>query len=641
MRQLTPREIVAELDLHIVGQQDAKRAVAIAVRNRWRRQQLPEDLRMEISPKNILMIGPTGVGKTEIARRLAKMTNAPFVKVEATKYTEVGYYGRDVESMIRDLVESAISLVRSSEREKIQEKAEKKVEERLLDLLVPLSAKDAEPPKNAASSRRTRKHGLKVTRRETPEGKELHIAGILPKEQVATFTKMLESLAESLGTTPDGKSLKDDPQFQNLLNGDFVVKPGDLPPEMRSMLEQLESMTKNGDAGNADGAIAADPSVSASSASDPSASTPSLKKSETGKASENDSASCDCGDDDGDEEDEDDMDDFDDEDDVDGSDFDDEDEEEDDDDADSDADDEAVSESARKLAAELRESLRAQLKRGELENRVVQLTMKKKAPSPFMMINGSNDMLDSEMSGLFDKILPHKSVQREMTVKEARRVLLDVECDAMIDEEKVHAAAVEMAENTGIIFLDEIDKIVASEGTRNADVSRQGVQRDLLPIVEGTTVQTRYGYVKTDHILFIAAGAFHRNKPSDLMPELQGRFPIRVELKDLTQEDFAKILREPKNSLPKQYEALLKTEGVEVVFEDDAIEALAAYAWKVNQTSQNIGARRLYTILERLLEELSFEASEIGMGRVVINAVYVRQRLQDVSEDEDLSRYIL
>ena len=643
MRQLTPREIVAELDLHIVGQQDAKRAVAIAVRNRWRRQQLPEDLRMEISPKNILMIGPTGVGKTEIARRLAKMTNAPFVKVEATKYTEVGYYGRDVESMIRDLVENAISLVRSSEREKIQEKAEKKVEERLLDLLVPLSAKDAEPPQNEASSRRRRKHGLKVTRRETPEGKELHIKGILPKEQAATLTKMMESLAESLGALPDGKSLKDDPQFQNILNGDFVVKPGDLPPEMRAMLEKLESMAKNGGAGNADGATAAAPSNSDSSDSAPSTSDPSLEKEETGKASENAGASGGCGDDNGDEG-KDDADDFEDEDDVedassaeDADDFDDSDDDEDDD---SD-DEEAVSESARKLAAELRESLRAQLKCGELENRVVQLTMKKKAPSPFMMINGGNDMLDSEMSGLFDKILPHKNVQREMTVKEARRVLLDAECDAMIDEEKVHAAAVEMAENTGIIFLDEIDKIVASEGTRNADVSRQGVQRDLLPIVEGTTVQTRYGYVKTDHILFIAAGAFHRNKPNDLMPELQGRFPIRVELKDLTQEDFAKILREPKNSLPKQYEALLKTEGVEVVFEDDAIEALAAYAWKVNQTSQNIGARRLYTILERLLEELSFEASEIGMGRVVINAAYVRQRLQDVSEDEDLSRYIL
>ena len=638
MRQLTPREIVAELDLHIVGQQDAKRAVAIAVRNRWRRQQLPEDLRMEISPKNILMIGPTGVGKTEIARRLAKMTNAPFVKVEATKYTEVGYYGRDVESMIRDLVESAISLVQSSEREKIQEKAEKKVEERLLDLLVPLSAKDAEPPQNAGSSKSARKHGLKVTRRETPEGKELHIKGILPKEQATTLTKMMESLAESLGILPEGKSLKDDPQFQNLLNEDYVIKPGDLPPEMQAMLEKLESMTKNGDAENADGTDASDSSVSASSTADSSTSNPSLEKGEAGKASKNAGASGNCCDD-GDVEDEDDMD-FEDEDDVDDSDFDDSDDE-DDDDADSDDDDEAVSESARKLAAELRESLRAQLKRGELENRVVQLTMKKKAPSPFMMINGGNDMLDSEMSGLFDKILPHKSVQREMTVKEARRVLLDAECDAMIDEEKVHAAAVEMAENTGIIFLDEIDKIVASEGTRNADVSRQGVQRDLLPIVEGTTVQTRYGYVKTDHILFIAAGAFHRNKPSDLMPELQGRFPIRVELKDLTQEDFAKILREPKNSLPKQYEALLKTEGVEVVFEDDAIEALAAYAWKVNQTSQNIGARRLYTILERLLEELSFEASEIGMGRVVINAAYVRQRLQDVSEDEDLSRYIL
>jgi ATP-dependent HslUV protease ATP-binding subunit HslU len=445
VRDLTPREIVGELDRHIVGQRDAKRAVAIAVRNRWRRQRLAGDIKGEVAPKNIMMIGPTGVGKTEIARRLAKLTGAPFIKVEATKYTEVGYYGRDVESMIRELVENAIGLVRDAERKNVEEDAKRRVEERLLDLLVPAPA----------------------------------------------------------------------------------------------------------------------PSVSASDES---------------------------GDDAGRHE-------------------------------------------------RTREKIRIMLQAGDLEQRKVEITIEQR-PVPMMVTGMGMEPVDFDLQGMLEKIIPKNSVRREMTVAEARDVLFEQEVDALINQEKVNGKAIELAENLGIVFLDELDKIVASE-SRGADVSRQGVQRDLLPIVEGTTVQTRYGYVKTDHVLFIAAGAFHNNKPSDLMPELQGRFPIRVELSDLTKDDFVRILKEPKNALTRQYEALLETEGIKVEFTDDAIESLADYAFQVNQTSQNIGARRLYTIMERMLEDLSFEAPDMGASQVTINAPYVSQRLEKVAKDEDLSKFIL
>jgi len=442
---LSPKQIVERLDQFIVGQDQAKRAVAIAIRNRWRRQQLASEMRQEVSPKNILMIGPTGVGKTEIARRLAKLTGAPFVKVEATKYTEVGYYGRDVESIIRDLVENAIQLVKQRERDTVVPAAKKRVDDRLLDLLAP-------PPISI----------------------------------------------------PNSADDEKDP-------------------------EQQYQRT--------------------------------------------------------------------------------------------------------------REKMKAMLLAGELDQRLVEITTQHKA-NPVVMGGMGMEGMDMDLQGMFDKIMPSTSKRRELTVSQARDVLLEEECETLLDDDKIHSQAIELTENLGIVFLDEIDKVTATEG-KSADVSRSGVQRDLLPIVEGTSVKTRYGYVKTDHILFVAAGAFHTSQPSDLMPELQGRFPIRVELENLTAEDFERILVEPDNSLTRQYQALLETEGVTVKFQDDAVKALANYAYSVNQTTQNIGARRLHTILERLLEELSFESAEMSPCTVDINEGFVNSRLEEVAADEDLSRYIL
>lgn len=447
MQELTPKKIVTELDRYIVGQADAKRAVAVAIRNRWRRRQLDEELRKEVSPKNILMIGPTGVGKTEIARRLAKLTGAPFIKVEATKFTEVGYYGRDVESMVRELVENAIGLVRKRMRADVEEEAKRRTDERLLDKLAP-----------------------------TP-------------------------------TTIDATV---------------------------GMEDTAERQERS------------------------------------------------------------------------------------------------------------REKMRAMLVAGEMEEKTIEIAIEKKAQAMVMPgMGGPGGEMDFDMQGMIEKMLPKQVSRRRLTVAEARKVMFEEECERLIDAEKVNTEAIELAEESGVIFLDEIDKVVATEGGKGADVSRQGVQRDLLPIVEGTTIQTRYGYVKTDHILFVAAGAFHKVKPSELMPELQGRFPIRVELEDLTKADFVRILTEPRGSLTKQYTALMDTEGVRINFTDDAIEALAEYAFTVNQSTQNIGARRLYTIMERLLEDLSFEAPDMKGATVPVNAAYVKQRLDEVVQDEDLSDYIL
>jgi ATP-dependent HslUV protease ATP-binding subunit HslU len=435
--ELTPREIVAELDKYVVGQSDAKRAVAIALRNRIRRQKLDVEMADEVMPKNILMIGPTGVGKTEIARRLAKLSNSPFLKVEASKFTEVGYVGRDVESMIRDLVEIGIDMIREERLDEVAETAERNAEERLLDLLMP-------------------------------------------------------------------------PQ-----------------PE--------------------------------------------------------------------------------------------------------------ASESTERTREKLREKLRA----GKLDDRIVEIDVKDRGPSLQIATNMGLEEMDSNIKDLFTNLFGNRTRRRKMRVDEASEHLTLEEEEKLIDIEQVTRIAVERVERNGIIFLDEIDKIAGREGGHGPDVSREGVQRDILPIVEGTTVNTRHGFVRTDHILFIAAGAFHVSKPSDLIPELQGRFPIRVELKSLVEADFIRILKEPKNALIKQYTALLETEGIKLTFTDDALVELARLATRVNESAENIGARRLHTILEKTVEEISFEGPDLKKKTVKIDAEYVRKQLAEIVKDQDLSRYIL
>ena len=446
MSQMTPREIVQELDKHIVGQDEAKRAVAIALRNRWRRVQVDEPLRSEITPKNILMIGPTGVGKTEISRRLARLAKAPFIKIEATKFTEVGYVGREVDSIVRDLMDIAVKMIREDAIAKFRHRAEDAAEERVLDALLP-------PPKQ-----------------------------------------------------PIG----------------FAADVDDKPQD-----------------------------------------------------------------------------------------------------------------------SDTRQKFRKMLREGELDDKEIEVEIQAMSVGVEIMAPPGMEEMTSQLQGMFQNIGGNRSTTRKLKVKDALKQLTDEEAANMLDEEELKSQALEAVEQHGIVFLDELDKVAKSSGTQGADVSREGVQRDLLPLVEGSTINTKYGMVKTDHILFIASGAFHIAKPSDLIPELQGRFPIRVELKSLTTEDFVRILTEPDASLTSQYMALLATEEVDIEFTEGGVRRLAEVAFQVNENTENIGARRLHTVMERLLETISFEASDKSGTHVSINAGYVDEHLAELSKDEDLSRYIL
>jgi len=551
--ELTPRQIVEELDKYIVGQREAKRAIAVAIRNRWRRQRVAEEMRDEIGPKNMMMIGPTGVGKTEIARRLAAMTGAPFVKVDATKYTEVGYYGRDVESMARELVENAVGIVRAEERELVAEKAKSAAEKRIVDALV----EKFERENRDAEAKAAEETGLTKENAKTDEQ--------------TTSASAFASTAPSDPFAAAMEAASRDPKFRAAMDAvrDLKFDPTNPTASFEAMAKAVDEAVKNAPS-NVENATAAEPQAESQTVA---------------------------------------------------------------------SDKVAKLDAAPKRVVD-RDEIERRLRLGEYENETIPVVEERRS-SPVVMGGVGLENMQDEIQSMLESLTPRRRSRREIPVSEARAAFVEQESERALDKEKIDARAVELAENLGIIFIDEIDKIVGSEGGRGADVSRQGVQRDLLPIVEGTTVQTKHGMFSTEHVLFIAAGAFHRVKPSDLTPELQGRFPIRVELSELKKEDFVRILTEPKSALTKQYVALLKTENVDLVFEPDAIEALAEYAASTNATTQNIGARRLYAMMELLLEDLSFEAPEMGLGRVVVNAAYVREKIDRVAKDEDLSKFVL
>ncbi len=491
IEELTPRQIVAELDKYIVGQDKAKKAVAVALRNRYRRRQLPDDLRDEVIPKNILMIGPTGVGKTEIARRLANLANAPFTKVEATKFTEVGYVGRDVDSMVRDLVQRAVAMVESEKMEEVRPIAEKRALDRILDIL--------EPPARRSGGQQ------------------------VPKQWIDSIQSAMVHLFPGTGGNPPQVPTYEPEEDEEEQQPDQAAQ------------DQVERKER------------------------------------------------------------------------------------------------------------IRERLKAQLLAGELDEREINIEVEDTA-MPHLQVFGQQGLeeMGMDMSGMLGNLFPKRRKRKRVTVAEAKSILADEEARSMIDQDAITREAIDRAEQSGIIFVDEMDKIAGREGKEaGPQVSREGVQRDILPIIEGSTVMTKYGPVSTNHVLFIAAGAFHVSKPSDLIPELQGRLPIRVELESLNEQDFVRILTEPRNALIKQYSALLATEGVNVEFTEDGIAEIAKIAAEVNTSMENIGARRLQTVMERMLEEVSFQAPDIDEKKITVNAAYVREKLEDIVKDEDLSRYIL
>lgn len=592
MTELTPRQIVEELDKHIVGQREAKRAIAVAIRNRWRRQRVDESMRDEIGPKNVMMIGPTGVGKTEVARRLAALTGAPFIKVDATKYTEVGYHGSDVESMVRELVENALGIVREEERRVNHDKATQLAQARLLTALVlkfSQSNQTLEEYKDDSENQKVKEHKL------TSEELDLYLktrASKTPAPRISISSKKRSEANKVEASTKPGldPSLPFPFPSQEAMESarKSILDDPNSPPWMKEFVGSLGSLVQSADASKA----ASEESKTSESESQV-AKSESLKKDEEDKGKRLEEA-------------------------------------------------EQRETEARQEFYRLYLRTKKALESESLEEELLDVNGRRGRRPQVEFLFADPREMDSpfDLDALLRSKFGDRHAERRVNVAEARKFFYEEELDKLLDDEKITSRAVALAQDMGVIFIDEIDKIVGTESS-HADVSRQGVQRDLLPIVEGTTVRTRYGHVSTNHVLFIAAGAFHKVKPSDLTPELQGRFPIRVELSDLTKADFVRILTEPENSLTKQYTALMKTENIDLVFEESAIEVIAEYAEQANQTTQNIGARRLYTIIERLLEDLNFEAASMTIGRVVINGAYVEEKIGKIVKDEDLSKFIL